>query len=186
MSLRIERSDATVVLTIDRPTTRNAIDAELAFRLAHAAKEAAADPAARAIVLTATGNESFVSGGDINEIAKHVRDGGGPTPVLDMYEPLLVLESGDLPVIAAVPGDVYGGGCELVLLCDMVIVESHASFAFRHARMGLSPAWGGMTRLLERVGPVEASRLLFTAEKSTRQRRNAWVSWETSCQRVKR
>ncbi|MBK9266604.1 MAG: enoyl-CoA hydratase/isomerase family protein [Polyangiaceae bacterium] len=165
MSLRIDRSDATVVLTIDRPTTRNAIDADLARRLAEAASEAAADPAARAIVLAATGEESFVSGGDLNEIAKHVRDDGGPKPVLDMYEPLLVLESGDLPVIAAVSGDVYGGGCELILLCDMVIMESHASLAFRHARMGLSPAWGGMTRLLERVGPVEASRLLFTAEK---------------------
>ncbi len=165
MSLRVERSDTTVVLTIDRPTTRNAIDVDLARRLAEAAREAAADESARAVVLTATGEESFVSGGDLNEIAKHVRDGGGPRPVLDMYEPLLVLETGDLPVIAAVQGDVYGGGCELMLLCDMVFMESHTSLAFRHARMGLSPAWGGMTRLLERVGPLEASRLLFTAEK---------------------
>ena len=165
MSLRIERSDATVVLTIDRPATRNALDADLARRLAEAAREAAADASARAIVLAASGEESFVSGGDLNEIAKHVREGGGPGPVLDMYEPLLVLESGDLPVIAAVQGDVYGGGCELILLCDMVLMESHTSLAFRHARMGLSPAWGGITRLIERVGPQEAARLLFTAEK---------------------
>ncbi len=165
MSLRVERSDATVVLTIDRPGTRNAIDAALAKRLAEAATEAAADPSARAIVLTATGAEAFVSGGDLNEIAGHVRDGGGPGPVLDMYAPLLVLEAGELPVIAAVGGDVYGGGCELILLCDMVVMENHAKLAFRHARMGLSPAWGGMTRLMERVGPQEASRLLFTAEE---------------------
>lgn len=165
MSLRVERSDTTVVLTIDRPTTRNAIDSALARRLAEAAREAAADESARAIVLTASGEESFVSGGDLNEIATHVRDGGGPTPVLDMYEPLLVLETGALPVIAAVQGDVYGGGCELMLLCDMVFMESQTSLAFRHARMGLSPAWGGMTRLLERVGPLETSRLLFTADK---------------------
>jgi enoyl-CoA hydratase/carnithine racemase len=165
VSLRIERSDATVVLTIDRPHTRNALDADLARRLAEAATEAANDPSARAIVLTASGDEAFVSGGDLNEIAKHVREGGGPHPVLDMYVPLLVLETGDLPVIAAVQGDVYGGGCELILLCDQVMMESHTGLAFRHARMGLSPAWGGITRLIERVGPVEASRLLFTAEK---------------------
>jgi enoyl-CoA hydratase/carnithine racemase len=165
VSVRIERSNGAVVLTIDRPATRNAIDADLARRLGEAASEAATDPTARAIVLAATGEEGFVSGGDLNEIAKHVRDDGGPKPVLDMYEPLSVLETGDLPVIAAVHGDVYGGGCELILLCDMVIMESHACLAFRHARMGLSPAWGGMTRLLERVGPIEASRLLFTAEK---------------------
>jgi enoyl-CoA hydratase/carnithine racemase len=164
VSLRVERSDTTVVLTIDRPNTRNAIDADLARRLAEAARDAAADESARAIVLTATGDESFVSGGDLNEIAKHVRDGGGPTSVLDMYAPLLTLETGDLPVIAAVQGDVYGGGCELMLLCDMVFMESHARLGFRHARMGLSPAWGGLTRLLERVGAMEASRLLFTAE----------------------
>lgn len=165
MSLRVERSDTTVVLTIDRPHTRHALDADLARRLAEAAQEAAADVSARAIVLTATGEDAFVSGGDLNEIAKHVREGGGPRPVLDMYEPLSVLETGDLPVIAALNGDVYGGGCELILLCDMVFMESHASLAFRHARMGLSPAWGGITRLVERVGPLEAARLLFTAEK---------------------
>ncbi len=165
MSLRVERAGGAVVLTIDRPGTRHAIDANLARKLAEAATSAAADPTARAIVLTASGDEAFVSGGDLNEIAKHVREQGGPGPVLDMYEPLLVLEAGDLPVIAAVQGDVYGGGCELILLCDMVLMESHASLAFRHARMGLSPAWGGMTRLLERVGPIEASRLLFTADK---------------------
>lgn len=165
MSLRVERSNSTVVLTIDRPTTRHALDIDLARRLADAATAAAADPTARAIVLTATGDESFVSGGDLNEIAKHVREGQGPQPVLDMYGPLLVLESGELPVIAAVQGDVYGGGCELILLCDMVMMESQTGLAFRHARMGLSPAWGGITRLIERVGPQEASRLLFTAEK---------------------
>lgn len=165
MSLQIDRSGTTVVLTIDRPHTRNALDADLARRLAEAATEAAKDPTARAIVLTASGHDAFVSGGDLNEIAKHVREGGGPAPVLDMYEPLLVLETGELPVLAAVQGDVYGGGCELILLCDMVLMEEHTGLAFRHARMGLSPAWGGITRLIERVGPVEASRLLFTAEK---------------------
>jgi enoyl-CoA hydratase/carnithine racemase len=44
-------------------------------------------------------------------------------------------------------------------------MEGHAQLAFRHAKMGLSPAWGGMTRLVERVGPLEAARLLFTGEK---------------------
>src|SRR5262249_52128527 len=71
----------------------------------------------------------------------------------------------DIPVIAAVQGDVFGGGCELLLLCDFVIVEEHASLEFRHAKMGLSPAWGGLTRLVERAGPLEAAHLLLTAEK---------------------
>lgn len=165
MNLHSQQVGNALVLTIDRPARRNALDAELAHALGAATLEASQDPTVHAIVLAATGEETFVSGGDLNEIAKVVREGGGPGPVLDMYAPLSVLESADLPVIAAVQGDVYGGGCELILLCDMVIMESHAHLAFRHAQMGLSPAWGGMTRLLERVGPVEASRLLFTAER---------------------
>jgi enoyl-CoA hydratase len=68
-------------------------------------------------------------------------------------------------VIAAVQGDVLGGGCELLLLCDLVVAEQHATFAFRHAKVGLSPAWGGLTRLVERVGPLEGARLLFTASR---------------------
>lgn len=163
--LHVEQSGDAVVLTIDRPATKNAIDKDLARRMREAVREAEANPRIRGIVLAATGSGTFVSGGDLNEIAGIVRESSGPETVLGMYEDLLVLEESELPVIAAVQGDVYGGGCELVLLCDMVIVERHSSLAFRHARMGLSPAWGGLTRLVERVGPIEASRLLYSAEK---------------------
>ncbi|HVK69246.1 MAG TPA: enoyl-CoA hydratase/isomerase family protein [Polyangium sp.] len=165
MSLRIEPTGDALVLTIDRPKTRNALDRDLTRRLADAIRVAEADPAVRGIVLTATGEETFVSGGDLHEISRAVREQAGPSVVLDMYEDLGVLETSALPVVAAVQGDIYGGGCELLLLCDMVIVEAHASLAFRHARMGLSPAWGGLTRLVERVGPIEAPRLMFSAEK---------------------
>ncbi|MDI3282664.1 enoyl-CoA hydratase/isomerase family protein [Polyangium sp. 15x6] len=165
MSLRIEPTENALVLSLDRPKTKNALDRDLTRRLAEAIRAAASDPRVRGIVLTATGEETFVSGGDLHEINRAVREGTGPSGVLDMYEDLVVLETSELPVVAAVQGDVYGGGCELLLLCDMVIVEAHASLAFRHARMGLSPAWGGLTRLVERVGPIEAPRLLFSAEK---------------------
>ncbi|MDI1477377.1 enoyl-CoA hydratase/isomerase family protein [Polyangium sp. y55x31] len=165
MSLQIEPTGDALVLSIDRPKTRNALDRDLTRRLAEAVRVAEADPTVRGIVLTATGEETFVSGGDLHEISRAVRGGAGPSVVLDMYEDLAVLETSELPVVAAVQGNVYGGGCELLLLCDMVILEAHASLAFRHARMGLSPAWGGLTRLVERVGPIEAPRLMFSAER---------------------
>lgn len=164
-ALLIEQTGDALVLTINRPHTRNAIDLNLAKRIGEAVRIANADPSVRGIVLTATGRETFVSGGDLNEIAGLVRTNGGPEAVLGMYEELRILEESIVPVIAAVQGDIYGGGCELVLLCDMIIMEQHASLAFRHARMGLSPAWGGITRLIERVGPIEAARLLYSAEK---------------------
>lgn len=165
--LRIEQAGDALVLTIDRPATKNAIDKDLAKRIAEAVRLANEDPALRGIVLAATGTETFVSGGDLNEIAGVVRENGGPEAVLNMYDDIVALEESDLPVIAAVQGDIYGGGCELILLCDMVIMEAQASLAFRHAKMGLSPAWGGLTRLIERVGPSQAARLLYGAEKIT-------------------
>jgi enoyl-CoA hydratase len=170
-SLRIESvgdADSVRVLTLDRPATHNAIDAELARALVDAIRLASEDPSVRGIVLTGAGERTFSSGGDLNmltALAQSEDRDEQSRAVLALGEELAFCERADVPVIAAVQGDAYGGGCELLLLCDLVIIESHASLAFRHAKMGLSPAWGGLTRLVERLGPIEAARLLYTAEK---------------------
>jgi enoyl-CoA hydratase len=164
-SLRVEAAGDAVVLTIDRPDRKNAIDRALARLLGEAIRLAAADPRVRGIVITGSGNDVFVAGGDLREMGQLTRDGLPGDEVLGMFEDLAVCEGCDVPVIAAVQGSVFGGGCELLLLCDFVFMEEHAELAFRHAKMGLSPAWGGLTRLVERVGPLEATRLLLTAER---------------------
>jgi enoyl-CoA hydratase/carnithine racemase len=164
-SLRVEPVGDAVVLTLSRPATHNAIDAALARALVDAIRTAGADPRVRGIVLTGEGDRTFTSGGDLRMLAELATAPASGGAVLEMGDELSACERADVPVIAAVQGDAYGGGCELLLLCDLVIVESHAQLAFRHAKMGLSPAWGGLTRLVERVGPLEAARLLYTAEK---------------------
>jgi enoyl-CoA hydratase/carnithine racemase len=164
-SLGVTAVGDAAVLTIDRPKTRNAIDRRLARRLGEAIRIASRDPRVRGVVLTAAGDETFVSGGDLNEIDELRKGGSGGREVLGMIEDLIACETCEVPVIAAVQGHVLGGGCELLLLCDLVIAEEHATFSFKHAKMGLSPAWGGLTRLVERSGPLEAARLLFTAER---------------------
>jgi enoyl-CoA hydratase/carnithine racemase len=163
--LRVESVGDAVVLTIDRPETHNALDRALAQALADAVGLAAQDPSVRGVVLTGGGTRTFMSGGDLNMLAELVKNEESGAAVLDMGDRLAVCERADVPVIAAVQGDVYGGGCEMLLLCDLAVMESHAALSFRHARMGLSPAWGGLTRLVERAGPIEAARLLYTAEK---------------------
>lgn len=165
MSLRIESIGDAAVITIDRPRTKNALDRATARRLGEAVRAASHDPQVRGIVLTGAGADVFVSGGDLKEFKGLAEGEGGGEAVLAMGDDLAAIEACDVPVVAAVRGQVLGGGCELVLLCDYVIVERHASFSFRHAKMGLTPAWGGLTRLVERVGPQEAARLLFTAER---------------------
>jgi enoyl-CoA hydratase len=167
MSVRIDTIGDAVVITIDRPETSNAIDRQVAKRIGDAVRTACDDPYVRGVVLTGAGTDTFVSGGDLKEFGELAKGEHGGDAVLGMIEDLAACESCDIPVIAAVQGAVLGGGCELLLLCDLVIVESHATLSFRHAKMGLSPAWGGVTRLVERVGPLEAGRLLYTAEKIT-------------------
>jgi enoyl-CoA hydratase/carnithine racemase len=162
--LRIESVGDAVVLTLDRPAVRNAIDGQTARALGEAVRLAGRDPQVRGVVIAAEG-PTFTSGGDLKMLAGLAGDASGGDAVLGLFEDLAVIEESDLPVIAAVQGDAFGGGCELLLLCDLVVVEEHVELAFRHAKMGLSPAWGGMTRLVERVGALEASRLLLTAEK---------------------
>ncbi|APR86058.1 Enoyl-CoA hydratase [Minicystis rosea] len=164
-SVRVETIGAALLVTLDRPHTHNAIDLVAARAIAAAIARAGADASVRGVIITGAGDRTFMAGGDLNLIAELVKTGQSGEAIIDLGRELGACERAPVPVIAAVQGDVYGGGCEFLLLCDLVIMESHASLAFRHAKMGLAPAWGGLTRLVERVGPLEAARLLFTAEK---------------------
>jgi enoyl-CoA hydratase/carnithine racemase len=164
MTVRVDQRGHARLVTVSRPEKKNALDLRTADALREAIDDAAGDDEVRGIVLMGEGNV-FLSGGDLGEIARALEEADGAERVLEMGRLLGAIERAPVPVVAAVTGDVYGGGCELVLLCDFVIVEASAGFSFRHARMGLSPAWGGAARLLERVGPQHAARLLFTADR---------------------
>lgn len=151
------------VLTLARPEKKNALSSAMVGALESAVARANGDATVRAVILTADG-DVFAAGGDLDEMAAALVVPDGAGELLAIGERLRAMEQADVPVLMAVGGDVYGGGCELTLLADVVILEEHARLSFRHARMGLSPAWGGAARLLERVGPTVASRMIFTAE----------------------
>lgn len=162
--VRHARDGAALVITVDRPNARNAISIEVAQALSDALDEARRDDAVHAVVLTSTGSV-FLSGGDLRQLSALPADSSGAERVMAMGEQLAAIERCPLPVIAAVHGDVIGGGCELLLMCDVVVMERRAGMRFVHARMGLTPAWGGTTRLLERVGATRAAELLLTARR---------------------
>lgn len=151
------------VLTVDRAKKKNALDRATIERIAAGIERASADPAVRGVVLAAAG-DVFLAGGDLAELSTLPRTVEGADAVLAMGERLDAIEASEVPIIAAIAGDVYGGGCEVVLACDDAIAEPHVRFAFRHAVMGLCPAWGGTARLVERIGSAHASRVLFGAE----------------------
>jgi enoyl-CoA hydratase/carnithine racemase len=162
MVLKREQRGAVSICTVDRPAAKNAVSRELALALRAAALQASEDPATSVLVVASSG-EIFLSGGDLKELAALPFAAEGAEQVLTIGAELAALEECAVPVIAAVDGDAYGGGCELLLLCDLVVMARGASLRFVHARMGLAPAWGGMTRLVERVGAARAADIILRA-----------------------
>lgn len=160
--VRSELRGHALVLTVDRPETKNAVDPAVHDALRDAVDRASADPAVRAVVLTGAG-ASFLSGGDLKYIRDHppaetLRLSQQMNALLDRLEALPVL------VIAAVNGYAYGGGCEIALACDIRIAEARAKLSFRQAALGLTTGWGATTRLSRLVPRGTALRLLTTAE----------------------
>lgn len=162
--LRIERDATTIVWTIDRPKTKNALDGATLDALERACEDADADATARAVVLTGAGGD-FVSGGDLRQLR-------GATTI---EEATSFSEAGArvcgrlaalrIPVIAAVAGVAFGGGAELLTACDLRLADETARVSFKQARMGVTTAWGTMRRLVACVGHGAAARLLYTAEE---------------------
>jgi enoyl-CoA hydratase/carnithine racemase len=161
MVLTRGNADGVLLLTVDRPKAKNALNQELVIALADAIALAERDESTRVVVLSSSTADVFLSGGDLKELAQLDMDAGGAAQVSELGRRLYALETCSLPVVAAVRGATYGGGCELLMMCDLIVMERSAQLMFVHARMGLVPAWGGTTRLMERAGYGVAADLLL-------------------------
>jgi enoyl-CoA hydratase len=163
-SLHVERSDDIAIWRLSRPHAKNALDHATFQALTRAIAVAAQDATLRAVVLTGEG-DTFASGGDLRELrtattaesAAQLSDIG--RQVCDGIARLRV------PVIAALPGPAIGGGAELALACDMRVADARATLCFKHARMGVTTAWGVLPKLVAMVGHGTASRLLLTSHE---------------------
>jgi enoyl-CoA hydratase/carnithine racemase len=162
--LRVERRGTTALWTIARPQAKNALDAATMAELARAAEGAAQDPGLRAIVLTGEG-DAFVSGGDLRELAgKHAP--ADAERFADAGAALCTaLAELPFPVLAALPGVAFGGGAELAVACDLRVADRRARVSWKQVRLGVTPAWGVLGRLVSLVGAGTAARLLYTAQE---------------------
>lgn len=157
-SIHVERRGRITVMTIDRPDSRNALDAAAQANLATAFDAFAADDDQWVAVLTGAGDRAFCAGHDLRTPAPGGPDGlpssgfGGLTARFDL----------DKPVIAAVNGDAVGGGFELALACDIVVAAPHARFALPEVKVGLAALGGGILRLTRSVGRQRAMGLMLT------------------------
>lgn len=155
--VRYERAGAAAVLTIDRPSRRNAVDGPTAERLAECFQRFAADDDARVLILTGAGGESFCAGADlkaIDTLTSRLDDPGGPLGFTRLASPK--------PTIAAISGWCVAGGLELALWCDLRICTDGSTLGLPERRWGVPLVDGGTQRLPRVVGQGRALDLILT------------------------
>ena len=161
-NLRLERRDAVTILYVNRPQVLNAINRETLAEIGDATRAFIADPSQGALIVTGSGEKAFISGADINELAPL-----GPAAAEDIsrFGQTVVdqLERSPKPVIAAVNGYAFGGGCELALACHMRLASENAVMGLPEVKLGIIPGYGGTQRLPRLVGPGRALELILSA-----------------------
>ena len=161
-NILIERREAVTILFVNRPQLMNAINRDTLAEIGEATRAFIADPAQGALIVTGSGEKAFISGADINELAPL-----GPAAAEDIsrFGQTIVeqLERSPKPVIAAVNGYAFGGGCELALACHMRLASENAVMGLPEVKLGIIPGYGGTQRLPRLVGPGRALELILSA-----------------------
>ena len=150
-------------LRVNRPEARNALNWSAQEGFAAAVAEVAGNTAVRVLIITGTGDKAFVSGGDLKELSQHPEREAGERLNRVMRDALVALTRLPIPVIAAVNGDAFGGGCEILTACDLRVAASQARFCFAQVRNALCTGWGGTGRLVNLLGQARSLDLLLTA-----------------------
>lgn len=161
-SLLIEQDGPVVILTLNRPQARNAMDTVLVEKLSAALRQANDDPEIRVVVLTGAG-KVFCSGADIKELARMART--DEKLLLEASNSRLALfaliRQLSKPVLASVNGMAMGGGCGLAMSCDLVIASDAAEFAYPEVKRGLVPGTV-IVNLIRLVGQRQALDLVLS------------------------
>ena len=147
-------------LTLNRPDARNALNTALLAQVADALTGLAADPTCRAVVLTGA-NGHFAAGADIAEIATKTSAEGAVDPRKAYWATIRAFPK---PLIAAVEGFALGGGFELALMADMIVLGPSAKLGLPETNLGLIPGAGGGQRLLALAGRARATRMILMGE----------------------
>src|ERR671931_2896665 len=154
-SVDLDRRGRVAVLTVNNPPV-NALSQHVRQGLHEGLKQAIADSAAQAIVITCAGR-TFIAGADITEFGKPPRDPG-------LHEVLDLIEGSPKPVVAAIHGTALGGGLEVALACHYRVGVKTARFGLPEVKLGLLPGAGGTQRLPRVVGVEKALQMIVSGE----------------------
>lgn len=166
-TLTIEERNNIITLTINRPEKLNALSVTVLTELRHYLSGFQKhSPAARGLIVTGSGEKAFIAGADIKEMHAMNPSQGEEFGQLGQ-DVTCLLESLPVPVIAAVNGFAFGGGCEIAMSCDFIYAVESAAFGQPEVNLGLIPGFGGCVRLFRRVGPSRAKEMIYTGMRIT-------------------
>ncbi|CAO1637948.1 unnamed protein product [Parajaminaea phylloscopi] len=157
--------DSVALITLNRPKALNALNSELFHELNDAARAADEDEAVKAIVLTGS-DKAFAAGADIKEMKDKEFAPAYRSNFLGHWTQLTTVRK---PIIAAVSGYALGGGCELAMMCDIILAAHNANFGQPEINLGVIPGAGGTQRLTRAIGKSLSMELTLTGRGLTAQ-----------------
>lgn len=174
-TIKVEWPSTDVIqVTLNRPASANALNTQMGLDLLEVfAHLAAAPDLCRAVVLTGAGDKAFCAGGDLKE-RNGMTDAAWQAQHHIFERKVRALIECPVPVIAAVNGAAYGGGCEIALACDFIYAARHARFALPEVTLGIMPGAGGTQTLARAVGERRAKELLLSGRPWTADHAEAW------------
>jgi enoyl-CoA hydratase len=168
-----ERKGGVAILTLNRPEKLNALNYALIDRLVALLDEIENAPDLRAVILTGAGERAFSAGADIAEFSDSVRE--GPDAAVRAFvrrgqSMTARIEAFPKPIIVAINGIAFGGGCEITEAAHLAVASEKASFAKPEINIGIPPTFGGTQRLPRLAGRKRALELLLTGDPFSAQR----------------
>src|ERR1700674_4167486 len=169
-----DRGEGLLLLTLDRPEVANAMNTQMGRDLLAFFDEINAAPSRqRCIVLTGAGERAFCAGGDLKERYGMTDEAWQDQHLL--FERMIRAFIGcPVPVIGAVNGAAYAGGCELALCCDFVYAAENARFALTEVTLGIMPGAGGTQNLPRAVGERRAKEIILTGRPFSAKEAHEW------------
>ena len=160
--IKYEEKDQISIITINRPKALNALNSKVLEEL-DKTFDSIDTKKIRAVIITGTGEKSFVAGADIAEMSTLNKEQGTAFSKKgnDVFRKI---ETFEIPVIAAVNGYALGGGCEIAMSCDIRICSENAIFGQPEVGLGITPGFGGTQRLARLVGMGMAKQMIYTGQ----------------------
>jgi crotonobetainyl-CoA hydratase len=165
----VHRIGHVMIVTLNRPEVRNAVNLKVSLDVGHALDEADNDPAVRAVIVTSAGDQSFCAGADLKALSRGepIRPSEGREAAWGFAG--LVRHPISKPVIAAVNGPALGGGTEIVLACDLAVAADTATFGLPEVKRGIYAGAGGILRLPAQIPHKAAMYHILTGEPMSAQ-----------------